>query len=236
LIVWAFIPARGGSKSIPKKNLVDLCGRALIDYGINAVIKSQICQRVICSTDDKEIADHVRALGVEVDVRKDSLSLDDTPVGDVVCDFLERNIHCLPDLVLLVQPTSPFLLSSHISELVQKVMKDLSVNSGQTIFKPPHNFHAWNQRIFNDGLVKFMFAKERKIAHNKQSKPEVYIFGNLIAVKPAALLEGQGFFAEPSVGINVNWPYNIDVDGHDDLTIAKLILAGGLVSLDRFDN
>ena len=231
--VWAFIPARGGSKSITKKNLARLGGLPLINYGVNAVIKSGAFERVICSTDDFEIANHSKSLGIEVDERPNELGLDSTPVADVLMDFLSRNLDNLPDYIMLIQPTSPFITSDQIKEIISKATSDPKFKSAQTIYKHPHNFHAWNQRVSENGLVRFFFEKERKIAYNKQSKPALFVFGNLILVRSSSILNGEGFFATPSLGIEIEWPYNLDVDGPNDLLIASIILENKLVELDE---
>lgn len=232
--IWAFVPARGGSKSIPKKNLADLGGRPMIDYGVNAVVRSALCERVVCSTEDDEIAGHLAGYGIEVDRRPTSLAQDDTPVAEVAVEFLRRSSPPLPDLLLLVQPTSPFLTAGQIKSLVDAMARNPQAQSGQTVAKPPHNYHAWNQRIVENGCVRFMFANERSSAYNKQKKPEVFIFGNLIAVRPEALCASRGFFAEPSAAVEIPWPYYLDVDGVLDLELARLLLKEGSVQLDTF--
>ncbi len=81
-----------------------------------------------------------------------------------------------------------------------------------------------------------MYAEERHFAYNKQLKPEVFSFGNLVAVRSTALLEGMDFFATPSVGNIIDWPYNLDVDCFNDLNLAEAILQAGLVRLDNVNN
>lgn len=227
---WALVPARGGSKSIPKKNVVNLGGRPMMSWGIAATQAAACCTRIICSTDDEEIATVACEYGIEVDRRPSTLATDDAAVADVAREFLGRQ-ETLPDILILVQPTSPFLLPDHITTLVERMTSRSDCNSGQTITPVAHNFHAWNQRVYESGEVHFKFAAERRAAFNKQSKPKLYCFGNLVAVRPAALMSGMDFFAEPSVGVEIVWPYNLDVDGPDDLRLAELLLQGGVVRL-----
>lgn len=230
--VWALIPARGGSKSIPKKNIVPLAGKPLIAYGIRAAQKSGKFERIVCSTDDAEIARVVEGLGVEVDWRPEALATDDAAVADVAREFLERQKD-LPGILALVQPTSPFLIAEDVVSLIGAMRERHECNSGQTICPVVHNAHAWNQRSFQDGLVQFSYAKERRAAFNKQLKPKLYCFGNLVAVRPRALMSGMDFFAEPSVGVTVGWPRNLDVDAPDDLRLAEAMIAAGLVKVEQ---
>jgi CMP-N,N'-diacetyllegionaminic acid synthase len=227
--VWALVPARGGSKSIPLKNLVPLAGTPLLEYGVRAATAAGGISRIICSTDDDRIATHAAGLGIEVDRRPAHLALDETPVADVAVELLAR---CgAPDLLLLIQPTSPFLLPEHVAALIAAMQGDPQARSGQTIARCPHNHHAWNQRELDAPYVRFKFADERRRAYNKQSKPPLFVFGNLIAVRPAALMAGDGFFAEPSVAVEVQPPFDFDLDTQADLAVAEALIASGAVRL-----
>src|SRR5262245_4566414 len=103
---WGLVPARGGSKSIPLKNLALLGGQPLMSYGISAAQKSGCLDRIICSTESQKIAATALELGIEVDSRPDTLCGDDTPVADVAREFLQRQSGGLPDILVLIQPTS----------------------------------------------------------------------------------------------------------------------------------
>jgi len=200
----------------------------MMTWGIMAAKSVGCCTRIVCSTDDYEIATVALNCGIEVDRRPAVLATDSAAVADVAREFLKRQF-VLPEILILVQPTSPFLQPEHLSRLVERMIAHPECNSGQTITEVGHNFHAWNQRIYETGEVHFKFAKERKTAYNKQSKPKLFTFGNLVAVRPRALIEGFDFFAEPSVGVEIKWPYNLDVDGPTDLHIAELLLQAGIV-------
>jgi CMP-N-acetylneuraminic acid synthetase len=228
---WALVPARGGSKSIPKKNIVSLDGRPMMEYGILAAKQTGRFERIVCSTDDAEIAACAEKAGIEVDWRPAALATDEAAVADVAREFLQRHDES-PELLALIQPTSPFLLPAHVAALLDAMAARPDCNSGQTITPTIHNSHAWNQRLFEDGIVRFMFAEERRSAFNKQRKPKLFSFGNLVAARPAALLAGMDFFAEPSVGVQIDWPYNLDVDSPNDLKLAEAMMHAGLIKLD----
>lgn len=220
---WALIPARGGSKSIYKKNITPLKGVPMINYSINAAKKSGLFERIICSTDDSDIANIAIDAGIEVDWRPCHLATDESPVVDTAREFLLRQ-NTFPSILALVQPTSPFLLPSHIVELIKKMEATKGCKSGQTISQIPHNYHAWNQRVYKNDNVEFLYKKERAEAYNKQLKPKLFNFGNLVAVYTVPLLNDMDFFSRPSVGIEVDWPYNLDVDNLQDLKLAELLL------------
>lgn len=229
---WGLVPARGGSKSIPYKNLVPVNGVPLLDYGIRAAQASGCLERIVCSTDDERIAAHALSLGIEVDRRPDHLATDEAAVADVARDFLLRLPETArPDIIALIQPTSPFLLASHVRELALALLNNPGANSAQTVTPVPHNHHAWNQRVVEGEHVRFHFEAERAAAYNKQKKPKLYIFGNLVAVRSAALLAGDAFFAKPSLAREIPWPYDLDLDTPQDLRLAEALLAAGLVDL-----
>ncbi|MBF0284304.1 MAG: acylneuraminate cytidylyltransferase family protein [Magnetococcales bacterium] len=223
------IPARGGSKSIPLKNMVPLLGRPMIDYVIEAGLACPALAEVACSTDHEGIADHCRSRGVTVIPRPEALAGDDAPVAAVMVQVLEwfaQRDGVAPGMLALLQPTSPMILPEHIAACVQRLLEDPEAGSAQTIAPVLHNAHAYNQRLFEGGRVAFRFAEERKAAYNKQKKPSFYQFGNLVVTRATALLAGEGPFAAPSLGAPVERRFALDVDGPDDLAFAEFLLAG----------
>ncbi len=237
---WGFVPARGGSKSIPLKNLVSVAGRPLLDYGITAAIASGRLDRIVCSTDSDRIAQRAIALGVDVDRRPDDLGGDAVKVDDVVREYLERAAgqgETLPDVIVLIQPTSPFLLPVHVEELLGVFERDGAARSAHNVIAVAHNSHAWNQRQLDaDGRVGFLFAEERGSARLKQNKPKLMVFGNLIAARTDALRDGSGFYAEPCAGIGIDSRYGLDLDGPEDLPIAEALLSSGAIELPHMSD
>ena len=239
LNAWALVPARGGSKSIPRKNLVMLAGRPLLDYGVCAAQASGRLERIVCSTDDDAIAARASQLGIEVVHRPATLATDDAKVADAARDFLAseaRQGRGVPDILVLIQPTSPFLQPTDLARLLDAISADRAARSGQTVARCPHNHHAWNQREFTDGRLRFRYASERRVAYNKQAKPANFVFGNLIATRADALMAGEDFFAEPSVGVEIAAPYDFDLDVAGDVAIAEALIAAGLVNLSHLNH
>ena len=127
MISIGIIPARGGSKSIPLKNIKLLNGKPLIEHTIEAAIKSQVLDRVIVSTDHARIAEVCEKYS-EVDVffRPDSLSVDTArtePVLLHVCDELERREGLIPDFVLTLEPTSPMRRAETIRKCLDIIIR-----------------------------------------------------------------------------------------------------------------
>ena len=221
--VVGFIPARGGSKSIPKKNLVDFGGRPLIDYVINAGKASAGISTLVCSTDDKEIADHCYAKEVEVDWRPAHLAQDDSHIVDVVIEFLGR-LPVLPTAVALLQPTSPLILPEQINDAIRLLDQNPACSSVQTISMVPHNNHAFNQREITEGNVQFRFLQERLKMFNKQKKPPLFVFANLVITRCNAILEKKNLFSDPSLPLIVTRNYAFDLDTFDDVAYGEYLL------------
>ena len=110
LEVIAIIPARGGSKGIPRKNIVDLCGKPLIAYSILAARHAKYITRVIVSTEDKAIADVAKEWGAEVPfLRPSEMAEDDASVGDAISYTISRLVgHSESRVYVIFFPTSPF--------------------------------------------------------------------------------------------------------------------------------
>lgn len=234
--IWGLNPARGGSKSIPMKNLTPFVGRPLIDFQILAARSAGIFGRLICSTDHQAIAARCETLGVEVHPRPGHLGADETPIVDVIADLLEdidEREGAVPECIALLQPTSPFLLPDHIRWTVNALLADGAAGSAQTVVPCPHNHHALNQRVIEDGTVNFRFPEERAIAHNKQSKPKHYLFGNLLVFRSQAAMAQQSLFATPSIPIEIPFPQGFDLDAPDDVKLGQALLAAGLAELSN---
>lgn len=221
--VWGLIPARGGSKSIPLKNLAPIAGRPMLEYVAALAAKLVGIEKVIGSTDHPEIAEVFRAFGHEVHNRSAELSNDLSRVDDLAREIIAVAGPDAPDALLLLQPTSPFCEVSEIHSLMDELRMNPDAMSAQTITRVPHNSHEWNQRLFVDGLVEFVHKAERRSGYRKQEKPSRWVFGNAVITRCEALSQGEDFFAEPSRGIEIGRLNSFDIDDSNDLIIADAI-------------
>lgn len=139
----AIVPARGGSKGVPRKNIRPLAGRPLIAYSIAAGQGAESVDRLVVSTDDAEIADISRGLGAEVRLRPATLAADDTPTQDVLQHVVEELARegYRPDAVLTLQPTSPLRTARHIDEAAALYEADAQADSLVSCTDVPHIFH-----------------------------------------------------------------------------------------------
>ncbi|MDD5450315.1 MAG: NAD(P)-dependent oxidoreductase [Desulfovibrionales bacterium] len=230
---WAFIPARGGSKSIPLKNMVHLNGKPLISYAIEAGMSASMITRMICSTDSEEISNYCQMRKIEVQPRPTHLSRDNVPTVDVIMYFLEtikQKEERLPEFLVLLEPTSPFVTERDIEMCIHALKNDPGADSAQTVTPVSSNSHAYNQRYHDDHGSHFLFMKERKVCINKQMKPEFFIHGNVRVMRVSSLINSGDLFGAKSIPIPISRLRAMDVDGPDDLVIAESIIKSGLLS------
>jgi CMP-N,N'-diacetyllegionaminic acid synthase len=229
--VLAFIPARAGSKSIEHKNMALLGEEHLITYCIEALKDSPIVDKV-CSTDSETVANLARRKGIEVLDRPKHLAKADTPIGKVLTNFIDtyygqdEERH---DAIALIQPTSPFLTPYQITQCITRLKEEPDLQSVQTVCKVPHNYHAWNQRVLRQGRIEWAYP-QREWAYNKEKKPALYKFGNLVITRTESLTRGD-VFAQPSGAVVIGLYDSLDIDGKDDLAMADALIKDNLLGL-----
>lgn len=174
--VLAIIPARGGSKGVPRKNVKLLDGKELIGYSIDAALGARHINRVIVSTEDLEIAAVAKRLGAEVPfMRPDELANDKAPTLPVlqsVVTELEKKGERF-DVVCLLQPTSPFRTSEDIDAAIQTFFNN-DTDSLVSVLPVPHEYNPhWVFKPDDYGRLKIATG-ESEIVSRRQDLPEAY--------------------------------------------------------------
>lgn len=159
--VLGVIPARGGSKSIPRKNIKLLAGKPLIAWTIEEAKKSKYITRVIVSTDDPEIADVARAAGAEAPfLRPAAISGDlatDVEFLTHALDFLKEKEGYEPAIVLRLPPTSPLRTAAHIDEGIETLLNDERADAARPITEAPkHPYKMWRVNSGSPYLEPFL--------------------------------------------------------------------------------
>jgi CMP-N,N'-diacetyllegionaminic acid synthase len=221
----AIIPARGGSKSIPKKNIVPLCGMPLIGHVIRALRDASSVQRIVVSTDDKEIAAIAVSHGAEVPfMRPAHLSTDTTSGIDPIMhavEWLRDNESHMPEYVVVVQPTSPFVTSAQIDAVYERMIQD-NADSGITVVPVPRIFHPYHIRTMDaSGHLSFVSEQEHYAHPTRQSDPPYFAFGNVYWVRSALLLLEQKLEVGKRVGVPIDAISAFDINDAHDLEIAS---------------
>ena len=167
--VLALIPARGGSKSIPRKNIRSFAGHPLIAYSICAALAAKSIKRVVVSTDDVEIAEISRSYGAEIPfLRPQEYSLDNTPdfpVFQHALSWFSENEGYHPEVIVQLRPTSPFRRVWHINQSVERLIEHPEADSVRTVCIPFQNpFKMW--LIRGDGFLEPLLATNYNEPYN----------------------------------------------------------------------
>jgi CMP-N,N'-diacetyllegionaminic acid synthase len=222
LRLLAIIPARGGSKGIPRKNIHPLGGRPLIAYSIDAALRSRAIDRLVVSTDDDEIAEVSRRLGAEVRMRPASLAQDDTPTRAVLEYVVaELAAECyVPDAVLTLQPTSPLRATRDIDDAAALFAADPSADSLVSCIEVPHVFHPESvMRMTPDGYLAPYLATPQPT--RRQDKPAVFARnGAAIYITRTARL-AEYVFGGRLIPYPMPAERSLDIDSIDDLRVAE---------------
>jgi CMP-N-acetylneuraminic acid synthetase len=226
--VLAVIPARGGSKGIPRKNLAMLGGRPLIAYACEAARASRRVSRAVVSTDDAEIARTAEALGVAAPfLRPAALAGDETPMVDVLLDLvatLERRERYRPDALVLLQPTSPFRRAEHVDAGLE-LLEASGADSVVSVIPVPHQFTTSSlMRLEGDRLLP---AAGGDLPLRRQDKPLLFARNGpaVAAVRTSVLVERRTLYGPDTRALVMSREDSLDIDDRFDLTLAELLMA-----------
>lgn len=221
--IVAIIPARGGSKRIPQKNLKELLGKPLISYSIEAALNANLIDRVLVSTDHKEIARISKESGASVPfMRPPELAQDDTlmiPVIQHAVNFLEKNKE-KPDIIVMIQATSPLTTSKHIDEAIEKFLEE-KMNSLASVKKVKER-PEW---MFERKEKKYSPFQEFTDARS-QDLPELFCLNGAINIASYETLMKKGLLLDPDSVTCYVMPEreSVDIDELQDFEIAEFLM------------
>ena len=225
--VLGIVPARGGSKRIPQKNLYLLGGIPLICHCLRTAKISSSIDRLVVSTEDEAIAEVAKKEGVEVIKRPVELTQDNTPTMPVIKHVINEldKTGFYADIILTIQPTYPFITVDNIEKAIKAFSENGDFDSVTTVKRAPFHYHPYNARRINeDGTISFMFPEEKKKCPNSQSAPPVYFFGNLYASKRATIFEKDSLYGDKSFPIEVDTIEGFDIDDMFDMEMAEWLM------------
>lgn len=236
--VVAIIPARGGSKSIPRKNIKLLAGVPLIAYSIAAAKATRSITRVIVTTDDDEIAAVARQWGAEVPfIRPPDLAQDETPDLPVfvhALSWLALHDGYLPDVIVHLRPTTPFRRLSHIERALDILTHFSDVDSVRSVSVPSQNpFKMWV--VGPDGQMSPLIKGPVPEAYNlpRQQLPAVYLHNGYVdVIRRHTLLELNSMTGTHIAPLILNPEDLIDIDSPTDWQLAEYLLTSGAVTVN----
>jgi CMP-N-acetylneuraminic acid synthetase len=230
LKILALIPARGGSKGVPRKNIRILCKKPLIQYTIDAALASEEFDEVMVSTEDYEIAEFAKELGARVPfMRPNELATDFSPTIDTVVHVIEqyKNLGRDFDAVCLLQPTNP-LRTNHIISKCVKVFINSDADSLISVREVPHEFNPhWTFVDANKNGRLEIATGEKNIISRRQDLPRTYYRDGVVYITRCSVLFNQrSLYGENVTYINLENEPHINIDTMNDWKLAeKLICA-----------
>jgi len=225
--IIGLVPARGGSKAIPAKNIAPCHGKPLIYYTAVAARECPLLRRTLLSTDDPQIAETGRSLGLEVPfLRPPELAGDRSPMIAVLShalDWVESAEGEIEALVLL-QPTSPLRRACHIAEAV-KLFRDTGASSVVSVTRVPHACTPGSLLQMNPDGTLLSLVPGSPSPTDRHEKPVLYARNGpaILVVRPALLRRGL-LYDETTVGYPMDAIDSVDVDEPADLRLAEIIL------------
>lgn len=236
--VLALIPARGGSKSIPRKNIRPFAGYPLIAYSIAAGLAVGTVQRVIVSTDDVEIAAIARRYGAETPFLRPAEhsgdSTPDLPVFQHALRWLDEQEGYRPEIIVQLRPTSPFRRVAHIDAAVLRLVERPEADSVRTVCVPFQNpFKMW--RVDPAGFMQPLVQTPFREPYNmpRQQLPEVFWqTGYVDAAWADTLLEKNSMTGERILPLVIDPSEWIDIDSPDDWRRAERLLESGEITFE----
>jgi CMP-N-acetylneuraminic acid synthetase len=220
----AIIPARGGSKGIPKKNICLVKGKPLIYYSIEAALASKYIKQTIVTTDSEEISAVSSKYPVIISKRSEDISGDNAKTSEAVLDVLKQLGDKLSTFshIVLLQPTSPLRTAKHIDECIEEYIKSGAL-SAISITESEH--HPYKTFIEKEGVGIAPLSSKEYLSFPRQSLPKSFRQNGAIYIVPIAdFINKEEFYIEPVYFYKMTNETSIDIDAQIDLVIAEKLL------------
>lgn len=223
----AIIPARGGSKGLPGKNVKMLCGKPLIAWSIEAGLQATYCDEVMVTTDSPEIAEVAKKFGAAVPfLRPQELALDNSPTFEAArhaIEFYRQNQNRTFDYIVLLEPTSPLREKDDIDNMIRKIVEhedsyDSIVSIGQVNEHP-----SIMKKIVGDSLAPF--CEELELTSRRQdNQPAYFPYGVAYIIKTDTLLKEKTFYSARNAYYKIKRWQNYEIDDiYDFLAIENIM-------------
>ena len=237
--VLAVIPARGGSKGIPRKNIKNFAGFPLIAYSIQAALNSKYVTRTIVSTDDEEIANVARAFGAEVPFLRPSEFAQDTtldfPVFENLLKTLQEIENYVPDLVIQLRPTSPIRPIHLVDEAIEIMLGDPAIDSVRGVVPSGQNpYKMWRIDPINKLMTGLLSVDGIDEPYNsaRQALPDTYWqTGHIDVIRTNVILEKKSMSGNKIKPIHINPDFTVDIDKPSDWQRAEWLVWYGSLEM-----
>ena len=221
----AIIPARGGSKGLPGKNIKDLNGKPLIVYTIEAALKSKKITKIIISTDDKEIADICKEYVDIPFMRPKELAQDNSLIVDTyiyTVDKVNEIFNTNYDSVIALLPTCPFRTAQDIDNAVD-IFNEKKADSVISFYEAPHPVQ-WYRTIDKDGVLRAIMPEGDRLA-NRQEEEKSYLPNGAIYVFKMDMLRENKYYTDKTYPYIMPAEKSIDIDNMFDFEMAEFMMS-----------
>lgn len=217
----AIIPARGGSKRLPRKNILDLAGKPLIAWSIEAGLNSKYIDKVIVSSDDAEILDISKQYNAQIIVRPNYLASDTATTFDAIKHTID-NVEQY-DYIVLLQATSPLRNNQHIDEAIE-LLESKNADAVVSVCEMDHS-PLWSNTL-DESLSMQGFLKDEVLNKRSQDLEKYFrLNGAIYICKTDELLEEKSFFLKENIyAYLMDRKSSIDIDEEIDFKIASVLM------------
>ena len=221
--ILAVIPARGGSKRLPNKNILDLAEKPLIAWSIEAGLHSKYIDRVVVSSDSDDILDIAKNIGTDIIKRPNELASDTATSFDAIKHAINNTIETF-DYVILLQPTSPLRNNCHIDEAFELLIKT-NATAIISVVEMDHS-PLWSNTLPKDSSM-VSFLKNEVLNKRSQDLVKYYrLNGAIYICKSEKLLKEKSFFLKENIyAYKMDRESSIDIDDGFDFSIAEFLIS-----------
>ena len=229
--VLGIIPARGGSKGVPRKNIKLLAGKPLLAYTAESALRAKLLSKIVLSTEDAEIAEVGKSLGLEVPfLRPAELAVDTAPTLPVVLhaiDYLEK-IGEKFDAICLLQPTNPLRRAEDIDNCI-KLLEKSGADSVISVLQVPHEYNPkWIYWQNETGELILTTGESEPIPRRQDLPPAFHREGSVYLTKIEALRKYGNLYGKTVRGYEIQPQNSVNIDTFEDWNLAENLLAKGV--------
>lgn len=223
--ILAVIPARGGSKALPRKNVAPFCGKPLIAWTIRAAQESSGVSRIVVTTDDREIADVAARHGADVPFMRPAELASDTAPGNAAVfhtlQWLEEHEHYRPGVVVLLQPTSPLRTGVDIDAALH-LLEERAADSVVSVAAVDHH-PQWMKTIDAGGWLRNFLDQSPSAVVRQQLSPVYRLNGAIYAARVDSLRTAGDWYTPRTAAYVMPAERSVDIDSPWDFKLAEMI-------------
>ncbi|WP_271271699.1 acylneuraminate cytidylyltransferase family protein [Aliamphritea hakodatensis] len=224
--IYALIPARGGSKRLPNKNIKVLGSKTLIELSISTAEESGCFNKIVVSSDSDEILSLASKANAVTHPRSENASKDSASIIEVVLEtlnFIKSNGDETPDAIMILQPTSPFRTTESIIKAVDLFVSNSAKHSVVSV-SPAKPHPLWTKTLDKQGNIS-SFISDFDETIQSQGLSDIYALNGLLYLFPVTdFLSSKSFYTTPTKGLIINSSIeSLDIDTPDDWAIAEAV-------------